>query len=185
MYPSVLLLCFPMSQSIFILSLCSPDDLQRRSLLVPSAPSVWSHYEPDIYLMVPGACMPACLDSCRAPTVACEPQRLRGSVRPQRHPCVCCTHVFEWATGSASECAVYYLTWGSKMRECKVSQVTYSVSWLLRRPVGLILSQFSISLNLQPASPELPVTQDRKTQTLPQFTSRVVLLILHFTIITV
>ncbi|MEQ2212674.1 hypothetical protein XENOCAPTIV_003190, partial [Xenoophorus captivus] len=59
MYPSVSLVCFPMSQSIFILSLCSPDDLQCCSLLIPSAPSPWSHYMPHIYLIVPAACQPA------------------------------------------------------------------------------------------------------------------------------
>lgn len=61
-YPSVSALCFPMSQSIFILWLCSPDDLQHGSLLIPSAPSLRSHYKPHIYLMEPAAC---CLDGCR------------------------------------------------------------------------------------------------------------------------
>lgn len=141
MYPSVSLLCFPMSQSIFILSLCSPDDLRRLSLLIPSAPSLWSHYKPHIYLIKPAAC----LDSCRAERCAWERTRLciSGCVFVcVCHPCVCC----------ALMCAVYYLTWRGKMSECKMSHVTYSVSWLLQGPAGQTQALFSIQ-NLHSESP--------------------------------
>lgn len=41
---------------------------------------------------------------------------------------------------------MYYLTWGCKMSECKMSPVTYSVSWLLRSRAGRTQSLFSFSL---------------------------------------
>lgn len=50
-YPSVPLLCLPMSQSIFIPWPRSPGDLQGPSLLIPSASSLRQHYEPHIYLI--------------------------------------------------------------------------------------------------------------------------------------
>lgn len=121
-YPSVSLLCFPMSQSIFILSLCSPDDLQRRSLLIPSAPSLWSHYKPHIYLIEPAAC---CL-----PAWTAAGQSVCVSIRL----CVPISMCVLYSYVCICECGVYYLTWGSKMSERKMSQVTYSVSRLLRRP---------------------------------------------------
>lgn len=58
------------------------------------------------------------------------------------HPCVCC----------ALMCAVYYLTWRGKMSECKMSHVTYSVSWLLQGPAGQTQALFSIQ-NLHSESP--------------------------------
>jgi len=175
-YPSVSLVCFPMSQSIFILSLCSSNDLQRRSLLIPSASSLWSHYKPHIYLIEPAACLPACclpacLDSCR-PECLCVSLCPRISVGV-RVVCVCETpylHILACAVLICAmpvrvrEFAVYYLTWGSKMSECKMSQVTYFVSWLLRRPAGHIRSLFSISLTctLHHKNPQYP-TYRKKT----------------------
>lgn len=47
-----------MSQSIFIPSLCSPDDLQCCSLLIPSASPLWLHYKPHIYLIELSDCLP-------------------------------------------------------------------------------------------------------------------------------
>lgn len=49
-------------------------------------------------------------------------------------------------------CAVYYLTWRGKMSECKMSRVTYSVSWLLQGPAGQTQALFSIK-NLHSESP--------------------------------
>lgn len=79
-YPSVSLLCFPMSQSIFIPSQCSPDDLRRCSLLIPSASSLWSQHKPHIYLMKPAACLPTWTSAGHSVCVCvCV-------------PCVHCTH---------------------------------------------------------------------------------------------
>lgn len=100
-YPSFPLLCFPMSQSIFIPLPRSPLDLQCRSLLIPSASSLWSHYKPHIYLIKLPACLPPCL-----PTYS--------------HVRIC-------------ECITWH--WPGKMRECKISLVTYLVSCLPKRPV--------------------------------------------------
>lgn len=167
MYPSVSLLCFPMSQSIFILSLCSPDDLQRRSLLIPSAPSLWSHYKPHIYLIEPAACLPAC-PTARLPAWTAAGQSV--CEYPSMHSCVCappictqpcvCTVLIR-----VSQRTVYYLTRGSEMSECKMSRVTYLVSWRLRRPAGQVQCLFSVSLTCT-----LPRThtEERKINTLVQ-----------------
>lgn len=65
-----------------------------------------------------------------------------------------------------------------------MSQVTYSVSWLLKEACQTeIQSQFSVSFNPQPASTELPVTQEEeinKYTNLLQFSNLVLLLFLHF-----
>lgn len=121
-YPSVSLLCFPMSQSIFILSLCSPDDLQRRSLLIPSAPSLWSHYKPHIYLIEPLACLPACLDGCRTECV-CE--------YPSMHPvCVLYSYVCIFECGSVSaRCIIWHgaVKWLSV--KCHKWRIQYPGCW--------------------------------------------------------
>lgn len=140
-YPSVSLLCFPMSQSIFILSLCSPDDLQRRSLLIPSAPSLWSHYKPHIYLIERAACLLAWTAAGRSVCVWWVSVYASSVSAPTSmrvlywYACIC-----------ECEGSVYYLTWGRKMSECKMSPVTYSVSWLLRSRAGRTQSLFSFSL---------------------------------------
>lgn len=75
---------------------------------------------------------------------ACLSGRLPDSVRARVRvlASVCSTvlkRVHMWV-------GVYYLTWGSKISECKMSQVTYSVSWLPRRPAGETHALFSASL---------------------------------------
>lgn len=100
-YPSVSPLCFPMSQSIFILSLCSPGDLQRRSSLIPSAPSLWSHYKPHIYLMEPAASLPAWTAAGHWALACASRRRLRRGVRVRlcasiRPPTPTYPSVYEW-----------------------------------------------------------------------------------------
>lgn len=91
-YPSVPLLCFPMSQSIFIPLPRSPLDLLCRSLLIPSASSLWSHYKPHIYLMIE---LPACLP--------------RLCVL-YSHVCVCECITWHWP-GKTSECKISLVTY--------------------------------------------------------------------------
>lgn len=96
-YPSVPLLCFPTSQSIFMLSQCSPDDLQRRSLLIPSALSLWTHYKPHIYLIW-ACCLPAWMAAGHSVCVT------------EREPISMCV-LYSWVcTWRGRE---YYLTWDS------------------------------------------------------------------------
>lgn len=108
-YPSVSLLCFPMSQSIFILSLCSPDDLQRRSLLIPSAPSLWSHYKPHIYLIEPAACLLAWTAAGRSVCVCvsvCDECPSMHPVWVRPHPCVYCTDTPAYVSARA-QCIIW------------------------------------------------------------------------------
>lgn len=114
-----------------------------------SAVLYWSH-QPRLcgritsLIFIWSSVLPACLPG-RLPDEVCVcdecPSMHPVWVRP--HPCVYCTDTPAYVSARA-QCIIW--RGARKMSECKMSPVTYSVSWLLRSRAGRTQSLFSFSL---------------------------------------